>query len=320
MELRTLFEGDSDEAPNIFPALALPTFRTGPGVVGEALDAAFGQYDAHLAALAALPEQLPLTATGRPAWDALPAEAIRVRRYDHPVDVGAMGPAQVLIDRLAVARLVLGAAEIEEPWAEYADESAAYLALAGMPKLAAFMAHVWRSDERRHGVTLRAIHKAITGVDVPIRPHVVKPVQVGARALEHHLIVRLNAEISAAAAYLVLARHTTGDVQAALLNLAGDELRHLAIFWAATKHRTGDPVAGRLWAWVRHHARSALGHRQNRTGMARPGLVELRLLVETGATLIAIVRRLGQWDAELSPTRLQTVFGPAVATITPVAA
>lgn len=290
-------------------AIALPP--PGGAVARGVIDDHFARFDEYLDAVAALPDHFPETDTGRPDWRALPPGAMRVRSWGPArAHLAGAGPDDVISRRAAFVRLVRASAEIEQPWDRYTDESSAYLVLAGCPKLAGFMRYVWRDDERRHGPTLRAIYRAVTGADTPDNPHAVAPVRVGARALEHHLTVRLNAELGAAATYAVLAGHARGDLRTALSNLAGDELRHLAVFWAATSWRFGDGPKTRLLKWARHNLSSAAGHRRHRSGLGRIGLEDARLLAEVAGTLAQLCRRLLSWDKGLTPERLHEVFGP----------
>ena len=274
--------------------------------------------DAALDALAAFPDNPPRDETGAIDHGALPSESIRVRRWgERRVSMSTLNGDQVLELRGALPRFLRVAYEIEAPWHEYTQESMGYMHNGGMVKMANFLDAVWRSDERRHGPYFRAAYLAVTGEkDVDPNPHVVDPVMPGASALERHFYMRLIAELGASSAYTVYASLTRDDLQNAMVNVAGDEYRHLAVFWAALKWRFGDVMAWRLLKVGQTAALLGVTHHSNRSGL-NDGVTaqDAAMVGRIGLTMSSVVLRLLAWDRSLTRTRLQDVFGSVPAMV-----
>lgn len=233
---------------------------------------------------------------------------IGVRPWPNRAALGGVTVSDVSGDLPAYVRMLRAAGEIEEPWMGYTAESVAYFELGGLPRLAHFMQHTWAGDERRHGAVLRRLLVELTGELPDGNPHYVAPVLCGGDALERHLFVRLNAELGAAATYTVLASRGRGALHAALVGLAGDEYRHLSLFWAAVAHRCGSLSPLRAARLMQTTLASAAGHRTHRTGLDRLTRADAVLLREVAGALVQIVGRLLEWDRTLSPELLTRVF------------
>lgn len=269
------------------------------------------RFDAYLDAVAAFPVDVPRHSDGQPDWRALPIESIRVRRWgERRPKVSAIHSDQVISMRDVFPRMMRIGYEIEDPWQRYTAESTAYMDNAGIRKLSAFMDAIWQNDERRHPAVFRQAYLAVTGeADLAPNPHYVGPVLPGDAAFERHIYARLNAELGASAAYTVFASHARDELADCILNVAGDEFRHLAIFWAAVKWRFGEGAYARIRRWLQHLKLSASGHRRLRTGLDRLGVQDLVVIAEVTRALALEVRQLLRWDETLTPPRLHDVFG-----------
>lgn len=269
------------------------------------------RFDAYLDAVGQFPLELPRRGDGQPDCQALPIEAIRVRRWaERRSKIANIHLDQVTGLRGAFPRMLRVGYEIEDPWEAYTAQSTAYMENAGVRKLAGFMEAIWRGDERRHGLVFRQAYLAVTGSsEVPPNPHHVDPLVPGEAAFERHIYARLNAELGASAAYTVFASHATDDLAACIRNVAGDEFRHLAVFWAATKWRFGEGAYARVRRWLEHLQLSARGHRRLRTGLDQLGVQDLVVMGEIVAALGTEVKQLLAWDKSLTPPRLHDVFG-----------
>lgn len=277
-----------------------------------ALEMEPSRLDAYLDALAQFPDTLPVDQTGKPDASLLPTEAIRVRRWGElRAKPSKMDMGQVRSMHRALPRFIRVAYEIEDPWRAYTAESTAYLDHGGLRKLSAFMEVVWQGDERRHAAVFKAAYLRITGEqDLTPNPHRVAPVVHTPWSLERHLMMRLGAELGAAAGYTVYAAHAKDDLAAGILNVAGDEFRHLAVFWAALKWRFGDGAAWRLSKLTRELLAMGMDHRSDRTELQSVGPQDAILVTQIGLTMAQVVVRLLAWDRSLTPSRLHGVFGP----------
>jgi hypothetical protein len=288
--------------------------RTVLDTINEELNLA--RLDAYLDAVACFPAELPRLANGRPNWDALPIEAIRVRRWgDRRTKISALNPDLVTSAREVFPRMMRVAYEIEDPWEAYTAESVAYMDNDGVRKLSTFMEAIWQNDERRHASVFKSAYLAITGDrDLPPNPHEVWPVLPGTAALEAHIYARLNAEMSASSSYAVFASHAKDDLADMITNVAGDEFRHLAIFWAATKWRFGERAYQRLGRLLNQLRLSAAGHRKLRSDVNEVGVGDLVVMGEVVLAMTAEIKLLLAWDKTLTPSRLNEVFGSLPAT------
>ena len=267
--------------------------------------------DDYLEAVACFPEELPRRADGRPDWKALPIEAIRVRHWgDRRANFRSVNPDMVIGLASVFPHMMRVAYEIEDPWEAYTAESVGYMDNQGVRKMSAFMEAVWQNDERRHAAVFKSAYLAVTGEEeLPPNPHKVGPVLPGTAAFEAHVYARLNAEMSASSSYAVFASHSRDDLSHTISNVAGDEFRHLAIFWAATKWRFGQSAHKRLWRWFRMLRESAAGHRKLRTDVNQVGLGDFVVMGEIAHALAQEIKLLLEWDRTLTPARLDEVFG-----------
>lgn len=267
--------------------------------------------DDYLDAVACFPTELPRRPDGRPDWKALPIEAIRVRHWgERRANFRNVNPDMVIGLASAFPRMMRVAYEIEDPWEAYTAESVGYMDNEGVRKMSAFMEAIWQHDERRHAAVFKNAYLAVTGEEeLAPNPHRVGPVLPGAAAFETHVYARLNAEMSASSSYSVFAAHSRDDLSDTLLNVAGDEFRHLAIFWAATKWRFGEGAHERLWRWFRMLRESAAGHRKLRTGVNQVDLGDVVVMGEIAHALSVEIAQLLAWDKTLTPPRLHEVFG-----------
>lgn len=267
--------------------------------------------DAYLDAVASFPSELPRREDGRADWKALPIEAIRVRHWgDRRANFRTVNPDMVIGLQSVFPHMMRVAYEIEDPWEAYTAESVGYMDNEGVRKMSAFMEAVWQNDERRHATVFKNAYLAVTGAaDLPPNPHKVGPVLPGKAAFEAHIYARLNAEMSASSSYAVFAAHSRDALSDTIANVAGDEFRHLAIFWAATKWRFGQSAHRRLWRWFRMLRESAAGHRKLRTDVHEVGLGDVVVMGEIAHALTQEIRLLLQWDRTLTPARLDEVFG-----------
>ncbi len=152
--------------------------------------------------------------------------------------------------------------------------------------------------------------------DIEPNPHLVTPVLPGHSALERHFYMRIIAELGASAAYTVYGSVSKDDLQGGMLNVAGDEYRHLAVFWAALKWRFGDVMAWRLLKVGQTAALLGVTHHSNRSGL-NDGVTaqDAAMVARIGLTMSSVVLRLLAWDRSLTRTRLQDVFGSVPAMV-----
>lgn len=276
--------------------------------VGEQLrPAALNEY---LDAMAAFPDAPPRRPNGEIDVRELPTEAIRVRRWADRAGPSAIDPEQVHSLRDAVPRMLRVSYEIEEPWQKYTEESVTTFGSNGVQRLAYFMEGVWRADERRHASVFKAAWLGVTGEkELVAHPHQWEAELHGERALRRHLFMRLVAELGASGAYVAVAANSRGPLSSTMLNVAGDEFRHLVVFWAACKWWFGDAAVLRLGRLAATVTSLAFIHQQGRGDMKRPGFQDVVLLGQVGAAMAMTLGLLLRWDGKLSATRLQDVFG-----------
>lgn len=267
--------------------------------------------DDYLDAVAAFPTELPRLENGKIDWKALPIEAIRVRHWgERRVNFQNINPDSVTGFKAVFPRMMRIAYEIEDPWEAYTAESVGYMENEGIRKMASFMEAVWQGDERRHARVFMNAYLSVTGEQqLPSNPHVVGAVLPGTAAFEAHLYARLNAEMSASSSYSVFASHSQDDLASIITNVAGDEFRHLAVFWAAMKWRFGEGAIHRLNNWFAMLRLSASGHRKLRSDIDRVGVGDVAVMGEMAAALALEIKQLLEWDKTLTPPRLHDVFG-----------
>ena len=285
------------------------SFRHLPAVLAQEVNPAL--FDEYLEALAAFPENPPRRENGEVDLSALPNEAIRTRRWGETrASPHAIAPDQVVSLQRAMPKFLRVAYEIEEPWVQYTAESVATLENNGIGRLAGFMGAVWRADERRHAALFKTAYLQVTQEQAleAIPHHWDAPVH-GEAVLVRHLFMRLVAELSAGATYLVLAAHSRHELSDCMLNVAGDEFRHLAVFWAACKWWLGEGLAKRVARTVMTTSSLAYLHRQQRSDMGSLGLEGGVMVVELGAAMGLTMLHLLRWDSRLSASKLESVFG-----------
>lgn len=286
--------------PNAFRALLAKEMH--PGLLASSVEG-----------LASFPVSLPRLPDGRVDRQAMPQDTLTVRRWGAlRASPKSITPLQVAALKAAVPGMVRVAYEVEDPWQAYTLESMGYMHNAGAQRLHAFMEGVWQHDERRHAAVLLAAYQGLTGeTDVAPNPHRVAPVVEGPGAFQSHLAMRVLAELSATATYAALLPHTRQELHACLGNLLGDEVRHLAIFWAALKWATPHAVWRRVLSVVIHAVQVGNDHRQERNGLRLSNPQMLLLLAQVGAAMAVSLGHLVAWDATLAPGALEELFGAA---------
>ena len=198
---------------------------------------------------------------------------------------------QVIGDFDTFTRFLLVAYEAEYPWDDYSVESRGYFTTGLLPHLGSFMIRVWRQDERRHGPVLGALYTRLTGGNLnSAHPHAVEAYVEGERGLQGHYYTRLNAELSAASFYTVLAGQCEGAARRMLLNLAGDEYRHLGLFWAEVAGKWGK--VGGIVRLAKRNWRALKEHRKRRTGIGELGLKGYLLIGQVGLVEIRLALHL----------------------------
>lgn len=198
------------------------------------------------------------------------------------------------------------------------QEQADYAAAHGLP----WCESSWCEEEKRHAPAFAHAIEHLTGEPAAAcKPNEVAPVTSSERDAIDHLVRRQATEWGSSATYVVLAAHARGDLRRLLLNLALDEIKHLAIIAAADRFLLGPRPWRRLLAIARvmaHYTRHHTDHRSDGATIAGNAVTVLEI-----ATAMALeegaVRR---WAARLPLAALRDVFEvastlPAIAAFEP---
>ncbi len=194
----------------------------------------------------------------------------------------------VNINQEEYAAVALFAKEIEDPIVYYSGDSGSMLQ-AILPKLGRFMGKTdeqmkfayeqnpnnpkwcespWCEEEKRHGPFLGKIYERITGKSSDTgNPH---EGSVEMKTLENaieHLYSRQANEWAASSAYVYLAGHAKeeSDLQKYLMNIARDEIKHLAIVCGAFHFLFGPQLNKRVGGMLKVTFKLLGVHQENRT-------------------------------------------------------
>lgn len=223
--------------------------------------------------------------------------------------------------------VVAGAAEIEDPIREYSRESWGYIHPIH-PAMARFMGGrftpdgavlelgVWEKEERQHGPTFNKIYQQLTGKKLQPNPNSVAGYQPTVNPWEDahsHVLSRITTEWGAAGVYLWLAAHSTGNLQAAIVEPLQDEINHLSKFWGFSRWAFGDNFHEQLRGTT-HNLFVLLNHHQGERTHGSALLYEtskleqVRTITELSFALSRILVRLYCWDRQLQPRDLYELF------------
>ncbi|MEX0270624.1 ferritin-like domain-containing protein [Leptolyngbyaceae cyanobacterium UHCC 1019] len=242
-----------------------------------------------------------------------------------PINWKGINPDQVIgIDPALFALIIAGATEIEAPIRAYSQESWDYLE-AAHPQMAFFMGGacngdgsiktmgVWEKEERQHAPALRKIYQQLTGEKLQLKLNSVTGYQPNGdpwNAVYHHTLLRITTEWSAAAVYLWLMAHSTGDLQQAIAQPLQDEVNHLAKFWGFNRWAFAEPFFTQMKGST-HNLVDLLKHHQGERTHSDDlmGTDHLNHAIELTFTLMRVMVRLRAWNKELSPSFLTYLFG-----------
>jgi hypothetical protein len=231
------------------------------------------------------------------------------------------------VDLQLFIQVVGGAAEIEAPVRDYAQESWGYLH-AFHPQMASFFygdsnekegvrIGIWEKEERQHTPVMRKIYAQLTGQKFQPKPNTVAGCQPGAdsqSAIYRHLSSRISTEWSAIAVYLWLMAHSTGQLQQAIAQLLQDEVNHLAKFWGFSRWAFGSSAIEQLQVSMQDILGLLKHHKSDRTDgqdvLSAPQIIaHLPHAVELGFTFTRVMVRINRWDKELTQSYLKHLFG-----------
>ena len=220
------------------------------------------------------------------------------------------------------------AMEIEEPTALYTRQTGEGFRIL-LPALGRFMGQAnaearataerngpwcvspWCAEERRHAPALARLIERLTGA-TPRRDNPNTPVPVPATESEALALLagRQSSEWNASSVYVVLAAHATGDLHAAMRNLARDEIKHLAILSAVDRYLMGPRPWARFRALVEVGIEQYRGHRQRRTSGRQIGANTVSAIEVIAAHLME-ERAIRRWLRSLPLSALTAVFEAA---------
>ncbi len=231
------------------------------------------------------------------------------------------------VDLQLFIQVVGGAAEIEAPVRDYAQESWGYLHTFH-PQMASFFygeTHeskgvqigVWEKEERQHTPVMRKIYTQLTGQKFQPKPNTVAECQPGVdsqAAIYRHLSSRISTEWSAIAVYLWLMAHSTGQLQQAIAQLLQDEVNHLSKFWGFSRWAFGSSAIEQLQVSMQDILGLLKHHKSDRTDgqdvLSAPQIIgHLPHAVELGFTFTRVMVRINRWDKELTQSYLKHLFG-----------
>jgi hypothetical protein len=231
------------------------------------------------------------------------------------------------VDLQLFIQVVGGAAEIEAPVRDYAQESWGYLHAFHLQMASFFYGEsnenegsrigVWEKEERRHTPVMRKIYAQLTGQKFQPKPNTVAGCQPGAdsqSAIYRHLSSRISTEWSAIAVYLWLMAHSTGQLQQAIAQLLQDEVNHLAKFWGFSRWAFGSSAIEQLQVSMQDILGLLKHHKSDRTDgqnvLSAPQIIgHLPHAVELGFTFTRVMVRINRWDKELTQSYLKHLFG-----------
>jgi hypothetical protein len=242
-----------------------------------------------------------------------------------PINWQRISANQVIgIDPALFAMMIAGATEIEAPIREYSQESWNYLK-AVHPQMAFFVGGdwdqtgavktmgVWEKEERQHAPAFRKIYQQLTGEKLQPKPNSVAGYQPNGdpwNAVYHHTLSRITTEWSAAAVYLWLMAHSTGELQQAIAQPLQDEVNHLAKFWGFNRWAFAESFFTQMKGST-HNLVNLLKHHQGERTHSEDltGTEQLNHAIELTFTLMRVMVRLRAWNKELSPSFLTYLFG-----------
>jgi hypothetical protein len=248
-----------------------------------------------------------------------------------PVHWQAIDPTQIVGTAPDLfLELLAGAAEVESPIRSYSRESWDYLQHFH-PQMATFLGGtygadqaiqvvgIWEKEERQHAPALRKMYQQLTGEQLTLKPNTVTgyhPSTNPQADVYHHLISRLSSEWSAISLYLWLMAHSTGALQQAISQILQDEINHLAKFWGFSRWAFGRSFQEQFLASTHTVAQLFRHHAQERTHGSqavetRQLLNQLSESVELVFTFLRVMVRVRHWNAELSSSSLNHLFGPS---------
>lgn len=166
----------------------------------------------------------------------------------------------------------------------------------------------WCEEEKRHGNALARMIEAVSG-EVPPRDNPNEFVEAtndvqGAIA---HLISRETTEVGASSAYIVLAAHTTGELNRMATNLLRDELKHLTIASAAYIYLFGKNPWERSKQMLKQMKEFFDMHKAERTG-GQQTFKDPITLTETVVTMLWIEYYTRKYLKELPYSTLRHIF------------
>jgi predicted aspartyl protease len=229
------------------------------------------------------------------------------------------------IDPDLFLQVMAGAAEIEAPIRDYAQESRDYFCQLH-PQMAVFMGGevtengsyspgVWEKEERQHAPVFRKLYQHLSGKPFVLKPNTVNGCELVGdswQGLRQHVLSRIATEWSAASVYIWLMAHSTGELQLAIAQPLQDEVNHLAKFWGFSRwafaNSYRDHLSGstkNLIALLQHHRTE----RSNTEQLLRLNRSAFGHGVELTFTFTRVMVRLRKWNKELTSSYLKYLLG-----------
>lgn len=255
------------------------------------------------------------------------------RRW-HPVHWAAISPDQVSgIGLDTFCAILLGTINTEAPIRGYTQASRQYLEHF-YPQMAQFVGGtvdavgvispgLWEREEKRHTPVLTRLYHRLSGERPHAVPHSARPYtpsQNPRADLYRHGLHRIATEYGATCLYLWMMAYSTGPLQAALGELAIDEINHMTKFWGFGRWAypntglgtmVGTLTQAMVKKWRQPHLQGSLIHTLRRMTAE---LAWERWSLSHRLTLLytfdQVMRVLWQWERSLTPTYLTALFGP----------
>lgn len=251
-----------------------------------------------------------------------------------PIDWQAVSSEQVVgLDLDVFLAILKGAMDTEAPIRHYTQTSRKYLEQLH-PNMARFVGGtvndndvllepgLWEKEERQHTPALLKIYTQLTGEKADLNPHQVRAYQPSNNPyqdLYRHGLHRIATEYGATCLYLWLMAHTTGTIQAVLEELLQDEINHMTKFWGFGVWAYPETSLMRVGQTLLQTAKGKVRYSRDRSSL----LGTLHRMTQVLAwqswtwtnratfiyTCARSLHRISQWNTDLTPDYLQTLFG-----------
>ncbi len=262
----------------------------------------------------------------------LPRQFVQSKPRSWPVLAWAEISSDQIIEmsQSVFLNILIGCLETEAPIHGYAQTSWQYLAplhpdmaryAGGYIDLSGHRVEpgLWEREERRHTPAMLMICRQLQGKQSVSGQHqarAYRPTSDPHWDLYRHGIHRIATEWGAVCLYLWLMTHTTGPLQTVFRELLQDEVNHLTKFWGFGAWAY-PPEQRPSWLTI---LGSHLKWDRDRSGLFKTFHRMMTVLQwhcwswqhrrEFMVTCVLVLRRMWSWQSRLTPSQLQSLFGP----------